>query len=67
MNVYLAIGLIVVCALVAAIVGYVYGYNRRKKEAEQKIGSAEEHAKKLVDDAARKASEIKKEMELAAK
>ena len=67
MNVFLAIGLIVVFALIAAFGGYTFGYNRRKTEAEQKIGSAEEHAKKLVDDAARKASEIKKEMELAAK
>jgi len=63
----IAIILIVVCALIAGAAGYVYGYKRRKKEAEEKIGSAEEHARRLVDDAARKAGEIKKEMELQAK
>ncbi|MBO4837442.1 MAG: ribonuclease Y [Clostridia bacterium] len=57
----------VACALIGIAAGYAIGYSRRKKEAEQKIGSAEEHAKKLVDDAARKAGEIKKEMELEAK
>ncbi|MBO4378889.1 MAG: ribonuclease Y [Clostridia bacterium] len=67
MNLYLAIALIVVCAAAAAVVGNLSGYERRKKEAEQKIGSAEEYAKKLVDDAARKAGEVKKEMELEAK
>ncbi len=67
MNPYLAIALIVVCAAAAAVVGNLSGYKRRKKEAEQKIGSAEEYAKKLVDDAARKAGEVKKEMELEAK
>ena len=67
MNPYLAIALIVVCAAAAAVVGNLSGYERRKKEAEQKIGSAEEYAKKLVDDAARKAGEVKKEMELEAK
>ena len=67
MKPWLEILLSVACALIAALLGYVFGYNRRKKEAEAKIGSAEEHAKKLVDDAARKAGEIKKEMELEAK
>ena len=67
MNIILAIALIIVCALIGAFAGYTFGYNRRKQEAETKIGSAEEHAKKLVDDAARKAGEIKKEMELEAK
>ena len=67
MNIFLAIALIIVCALIGAFAGYTIGYNRRKQEAETKIGSAEEHAKKLVDDAARKAGEIKKEMELEAK
>ena len=67
MNIFLAIALTIVCALIGAFAGYTIGYNRRKQEAETKIGSAEEHAKKLVDDAARKAGEIKKEMELEAK
>ncbi|MBR6299820.1 MAG: ribonuclease Y [Clostridia bacterium] len=67
MNLYLAIALIVVFAAAGAVVGNLSGYERRKKEAEQKIGSAEEYAKKLVDDAARKAGEAKKEMELEAK
>ena len=67
MNLYLAIALIVVCSAAAAVVGNLSGYERRKKEAEQKVGSAEEYAKKLVDDAARKAGEVKKEMELEAK
>ena len=67
MKLTLAIVLIVACALIGIAAGYAIGYSRRKKEAEQKIGSAEEHARKLVDDAARKAGEIKKEMELEAK
>ena len=64
---YLAIGLIIVCAVAAWLIGSKMGYDRRKTEAEGKIGSAEEHAKKLIEDAARKAGEIKKEMELEAK
>ena len=67
MNIILAIVLIVVFALAGVAAGYTFGYKRRKQEAEQKIGSAEEYAKKLVDDAARKAGEVKKEMELEAK
>ena len=63
MNLILAIALMVVFALVGAGGGYFY----RKNMAEKRIGRTEEYAKKLLDDATRKAAETKKEMEIEAK
>jgi ribonucrease Y len=62
-NIILAIVLMVVLAAAGVAAGYWY----RKNMAEKNIGSAEEYAKKLLDDATRKAAETKKEMEIEAK
>ena len=53
--------------LAAALIGGYAGYLYRKNVAEKKIGRTEEYAKKLLDDATRKAEDNKKEMILAAK
>ncbi len=63
MNIILAIVLMIVLAAAGVAAGYWY----RKNMAEKNIGSAEEYAKKLLDDATRKAAETKKEMEIEAK
>ena len=52
MDLILAIALMVVFALVGAGGGYFY----RKNMAEKRIGRTEEYAKKLLDDATRKAA-----------
>ena len=49
------------------LVGAGGGYFYRKNMAEKRIGRTEEYAKKLLDDATRKAAETKKEMEIEAK
>ena len=53
--------------LAAAAIGGYGGFLYRKNVAEKKIGRTEEYAKKLLDDATRKAEDNKKEMILAAK
>ncbi|MBQ4552641.1 MAG: ribonuclease Y [Clostridia bacterium] len=63
MNIFLAIGLIIVALAFGVVVGMAY----RKNVVEKSIGRSEEYAKKLLDDATRKAAEVKKEMELEAK
>ncbi|MBQ4086482.1 MAG: ribonuclease Y [Clostridia bacterium] len=58
---------IILAAIVAGAIGAFAGYQYRKNEAEKKIGRNEEFAKKLLDDAVRKADEYKKEKVLEAK
>ncbi|WP_089281016.1 ribonuclease Y [Anaerovirgula multivorans] len=60
-------GLIILIALVAAIVGCLIGYFIRKNIAEGKINSAEELAKKLIEEAEKDAETSKKEILLEAK
>ncbi|AOY77256.1 ribonuclease Y [Clostridium formicaceticum] len=60
-------GLIILIVLVAAIVGCLIGYFIRKNIAEGKINSAEELAKKLVEEAEKDAETSKKEILLEAK
>ncbi len=60
---YLALILCLITGAVGAYIGYIY----RKNESEKKIGSTEQYAQRLLDDATRKADEQKKEMILAAK
>ena len=50
-----------------AIVGIVIGYFYRKNVAEAKIAKAEDAVRTLLDDAQKKAEEIRKEKELEAK
>ena len=66
--------IIIVALVVAAIVGIVcfkYGYSYRRTFAEQKIGSAEEEAKRIIDEASEKAKKdadnVKKERIIEAK
>ena len=47
----MAILLIVVAAIVTGIVCFFSGINHRKKIAEAEIGSAEDEAKRIVDEA----------------
>ena len=58
---------IILAAVVGIAIGVAAGYMYRKDVAEKKIGRTEEYAKKLLDDATRKADDKKKEMLLEAK
>ena len=58
---------IVVTAIVAGAVCFVLGSNHRKRKAEAEIGSAEEHAKRILSDAMKTAEAKKKEAVLEAK
>ncbi len=62
-----AIVLIVLFALAGGGAGYVYGHKAGKSEAEKDIGDAKEYAKKTLEEAQRRASEVKKEKVLEAK
>ena len=53
--------------VLGAIVGVVIGYFYRKNVAEAKIAKAEDAVRTLLDDAQKKAEEIRKEKELEAK
>ena len=53
--------------VVGAVIGVVIGIVYRKKVAEKAIGTAENHAKKLVEDGAKQAETLKKEALLEAK
>ena len=63
MNLYLAIGI----AVVTAVIGWFLGFIYRKNYTEKKIGRTEEYAKRLYDDAVKKAEDYKKEKVLEAK
>ena len=63
MELILAIALIVVALVIGLLVGYTY----RKTNTEKKIGRTEEYAKRLYDDAVKKAEDYKKEKVLEAK
>ena len=57
----------IVIALAALCVGLLVGYTYRKSHTERKIDRTEEYAKRLYDDAVRKAEDYKKEKVLEAK
>ncbi len=63
MDPILAIILIIVALVVGALVGFLV----RKSIAERKIGSAEEQARKILEDAIKNAESAKKESIIAAK
>ena len=54
-------------ALAGALIGVLIGYVYRKNVAEAKIAKAEDAVRTLLDDAQKKAEEIRKEKELEAK
>ena len=57
----------VICAVVGIAVGVVVGFLIRKKVGEAKIGSAEEEAVRIVDEAKKQAESSKKEALIEAK
>ncbi len=67
MQTWLAILLIVVAAVISGVVCFMAGVNHRKKIAEAEIGSAEQEAKRLVDEAVKEAEVKKKEFVIEGK
>ena len=67
MELTLAIILIVVAAVVGLGIGFGIGIGYRKKVAEREIGSAEQEATRLINEAIRSGESRKKEMLLEAK
>ena len=59
--------LVVVAAAVCGALGYHFGGENRKRTAEAKIGSAEEEAKRIVNDAIKAAEQKRKETIIEAK
>ncbi len=59
--------LFVVLIIVAIAVGFAIGFIVRKMGAEKKIGSAEEQAKRILEDAIKNAENAKKESIISAK
>ena len=52
--------LVVVAAAVCGALGYYFGGENRKRTAEAKIGSAEEEAKRIVNDAIKAAEQTRR-------
>ena len=67
MNLVLAILLIVAALLVGGIVGVILGIQIRKSRAEAEIGSAEEEARRIINDAIKSSENKKHEAMLEAK
>ena len=65
--VYVAIIIAVVAVLAGLIIGGVIGYQRRKASAEREIGSAEEEARRIINDAIKSAESKKREATVEAK
>ena len=58
---------VLIIALITAVVGTAVGYFIRKQIAENKIGSAENAAKNIIDEAEKQAQAVKREKILEAK
>ena len=67
MDLMIAIISIVGCGIVGIGLGFVFGVGYRKKFAEREIGSAEQEATRLINEAIRSGESRKKEMLLEAK
>ena len=67
MNTGLAIALIIAGIVVSGIVFFLVGMMYRKKVAEKEIGTAEEEAKRILNEAIKSAESKKREMLLEAK
>ena len=65
--IWLAVVLCAVCALVCAVLFFVLGIRYRKNVAEKEIGSAEEEAKRIINDAIKSAESKKREALVEAK
>ena len=57
----------ILIAIATLVIGLLVGYTYRKNQTERKIDRTEEYAKRLYDDAVRKAEDYKKEKVLEAK
>ena len=67
MSPILTLVLVLVAAAVAGALGFYLGGENRKRTAEAKIGSAEEEAKRIVNDAIKAAEQKRKETIIEAK
>ena len=67
MSPILIVVLVLVAAAVAGALGFYLGGENRKRTAEAKIGSAEEEAKRIVNDAIKAAEQKRKETIIEAK
>ncbi len=67
MPTFLAVILLVVALVVGLIAGFIIGYQRRKVAAEREIGSAEEEARRIINDAIKGAESKKREVTVEAK
>ena len=67
MPVYLTVIIAAAVGVVCLIVGAVLGYQRRKAFAEREIGSAEEEARRIMNDAIKSAENKKREATVEAK
>ena len=67
MSPILTVVLVLVAAAVAGALGFYLGGKNRKRTAEAKIGSAEEEAKRIVNDAIKTAEQKRKETIIEAK
>ena len=67
MSPILTVVLVLVAAAVAGALGFYLGGENRKRTAEAKIGSAEEEAKRIVNDAIKAAEQKRKETFIEAK
>jgi len=65
--IWLAVVLCAVCALVCAILFFVLGIRYRKNVAEKEIGSAEDEAKRIINEAIKSAESKKREALVEAK
>ena len=61
------IAIILGCAVVGVVIGFFVGMAYRKKVAEAAIGSANQEATRIVNEAVSKAESVKKEKVLEAK
>jgi ribonuclease Y len=64
---WIAAVIAVIALVVGAVGGGVYGYNRRKSVAEREIGSAEEEARRVINEAIKSAESKKREATVEAK
>ena len=67
MSPILIVVLVLVAAAVAGALGFYLGGENRKRTAEAKIGSAEDEAKRIVNDAIKAAEQKRKETIIEAK
>ena len=67
MSPILTVVLVLVAAAIAGALGFYLGGENRKRTAEAKIGSAEEEAKRIVNDAIKTAEQKRKETIIEAK